>query len=188
MRKLLLIFSLLLVVVISITACSGKYCCKYYISDICARQRDNWAYLEFELDKDEALSGQISVYETFASVVFFYSERDPIHILAAAEDPVIIGIMEEYTFEIKANQQTRVRCYFLYKNWPAILGDFLCNIPPVETWVQNSDAPHGPWDGPTMHSPPPDIKWEWWMVVPVVFVAILLFWLCEKSSSRNRQS
>lgn len=191
MRKLLLIFSLLLVVVTSITACSEKYCCKYYISDICADQRNNLAYLEFELDEDEVLSGKISVDETFASVVFFYSEPDLIHILKAAEDPVIIGPMREYSFKIKANQQTRVRCYFLYKNWPVILGDFLCNITPVETWVKNSDSPHPPWNGPTMHSPPPNINS--WMVALFCFVVLPLLiwlpsWLHNKLSRRNRQS
>ena len=152
MRNFLLAISLLLVVVIPLTACSEseKYYCQYYIGDICADQADNLAYLEFELDKDEVLSGKISVYETFARVKFFYSDPDPLHVFEAAQDPVIITMMKEYTFSLKAKQPTRLRCYFYFTGWPAVLGDFRCNIPPVKTWVAKS-APS--WTGPRMVSP-----------------------------------
>ena len=138
MRNFLLVIILLLVMVIPLTACS-KYCCKYYISAICAHQANNLAYLEFELDKDEVLIGKISVYETFAMVKFFYSDPDLLHIYEAALDPVTVAMMQEYTFSIEAKQPTRLRCYFYYTGWPTVLADFQCNIPPVKTWVARSD-------------------------------------------------
>lgn len=148
MRSFLLASSLLLVMVISLTACSEseKYCCRYDIGDICAYHSNNPAYLEFELDKDEVLNGKISVGE-FGTVVFFYSDPDPLNTFEAALDPVRVEPWQEYTFSIKAKQPTRLLRWFHYTTW-SVSADFYCNIPPVETWVARSDDPF--WTEPTM--------------------------------------
>lgn len=154
MRHLSLAGSLLLLAVVPLTGClASQYCCKYDVEDICANMANSWAYLEFELDKDEMLAGCITVGESLATVDFFCSQADLFHILEAVEDYETISFNQEYVFKITAVEPTRVRCYFRYHDflgWVWADADFCCNKHPVDYWAKES----GPlWAGPTMMEP-----------------------------------
>jgi len=140
MKRLPFTAASLLVVVTSLVACSGadEYRGWYDVLDICCYHPDNLGYLEFELAKDEVLSGKIVV--DYGTVVFFASDHDPIPILEAAVNPVRVKQSQEYSFSVKAKQATRYICFFRYPSW-FTSAQFYCNRPADEGWADNRD----PW-------------------------------------------
>jgi len=180
MKKLSLVFSLLIFLATCVVSCTSEYTCRYYIEDICFGKSDNWGYLDFSLGENEILNGKITVDENFCEVVFCYSEPDLKHVTEAMEDPVIISPMHEYTFAIQAKEPAIVRCFFLYRYWPVVLGDFLCNIEPFSYGAQGTSSSSTPWDGPQKHTPPKELSF--WIFMPAfmggfIFLAFVPSWI-----------